>query len=105
MIRLPDGAQIHCDDNDAIDALFPEYAGGTVVDRLERHPAAVATSLVVGALAIAWFFFFGLPQIAESIAREIPPAAESLIGEQALAILDRTTLQPERPADAKCSRI
>ncbi len=94
VIRLPHGAQIHCDDNDAIDALFPEYAGGTVVDRLERHPAAVASSLVVGALAIAWFFFFGLPQIAESIAREIPPAAESLIGEQALAILDRTTLQP-----------
>ena len=94
IIRLPDGAQIHCDDNDAIDALLPEYAGGTIVDRLERHPAAVAASLLVGALAIAWFFFFGLPQIAESIAREIPPAAETLIGTQALEILDRTTLQP-----------
>ena len=45
-------------------------------------------------LAIAWFFFFGLPQIAESIAREIPPAAETLIGEQTMEILDRTTLQP-----------
>lgn len=94
IIRLPNGAQIHCDDNDAIDALLPEYASGTIVDRLERHPAAVATSLLVGALAIAWFFFFGLPLIAESIAREIPPAAEALIGKQALEILDRTTLQP-----------
>ena len=94
VIRLPDGAQIHCDDNDAIDALLPEYAVGTIVDRLERHPAAVAASLVIGALAIAWFFFVGLPQIAESIAREIPPAAEALIGRQALEILDRTTLQP-----------
>jgi Zn-dependent protease with chaperone function len=94
VIRLPDGAQIHCDDNDAIDALFPEHATATVVDRLERHPAAVAASLVIGALAIAWFFFVGLPQIAESIAREIPPAAETLIGKQALEILDRTTLQP-----------
>jgi hypothetical protein len=26
VIRLPHGAQIHCDDNDAIDAFFPEYA-------------------------------------------------------------------------------
>ena len=31
VMRLPDGAQIHCDDNDAVDALFPEYARGTVV--------------------------------------------------------------------------
>jgi len=94
VIRLSDGAQIHCDDNDAIDALFPEHATATVVDRLERHPAAVAASLVIGALAIAWFFFVGLPQISESIAREIPPAAEALIGRQALEILDRTTLKP-----------
>jgi hypothetical protein len=40
--------------------------------------------------------------LAESIAREIPAEAETLIGEQALAILDRTTLQPsEIPLETK----
>ena len=94
VLQLPDGSQVHCDDNDAIDALFAVEHGGTVVDRLERHPYAIAASLVVTAFVFAWFFAYGLPRIADRVAQQIPQAVEATIGEQALAILDRSLFKP-----------
>jgi Zn-dependent protease with chaperone function len=104
MVYLPDGAQLHSDDNDAVDALFPRRGMEAVVDRLERHPAAVASSMLVTVLAGVLFFFFGLPWLADRVARAIPPEVEGPIGEQVMAILDRTALEPTTLSAAEQAR-
>ncbi len=104
MVYLPDGAQLHSDDNDAVDALFPRRGLEAVVDRLERHPAAVASSMLVTVLAGVLFFFFGLPWLADRVARAIPPEIEGPIGEQVMAILDHTALEPTTLSAAEQAR-
>ena len=100
-IHLPDGAQVQCDDNDWVDRLFPRRGMEALVDRLERHAAAVAASIVaIAACAIA-FFTIGLPWIAEKAARAIPESALEVLGEQTLKTMDEAGLEPSRldPAD------
>jgi Zn-dependent protease with chaperone function len=40
------------------------------------------------------FFLFGLPWLADRVARAIPPEVEAPIGEQVMAMLDATALEP-----------
>jgi Zn-dependent protease with chaperone function len=93
-VFLPDGAQLHSDDQDAVDALFPRRGVEAVVDRLERHPAAVAGGLLVTALAVVLFVTHGLPWLAERVARAMPPEIEQPLGEQVMAGLDALALSP-----------
>ena len=76
VLTLPDGAQVHCDDNDAVDALFPRRGTDRLIDRLERHAGAVATSIVVIGLSATLFFTIGLPMLAERIAEHVPRSIE-----------------------------
>lgn len=93
-VYLPDGAQLQSDDQDAVDALFPRRGMEAMVDRLERHPAAVASGLLVTALAVVLFITHGLPWLAERVARAVPPEIEQPLGEQVMAGLDRLALEP-----------
>jgi Zn-dependent protease with chaperone function len=95
ILFLPDGAQIHSDDNDAVDAMFPgRNRLETWVDRLERHWRAVVASALTSAVAGVLFFAFGLPWLADRIAQKIPFAVEQAMGEQALSLLRRVALNP-----------
>jgi len=94
---LPDGAQVQTDDNDAVDALFPQRNRlETLVERLERHAAAVAASLLVTAGALVFAFAWGVPWFAERIAQRIPASVERTIGDQTLKTLKRIALRPSR---------
>ncbi len=103
-IVLPDGAQLQSDDQDAVDALFPRRGIETVVDRLERHPAAVAASLLVTVLGGVLFVAFGLPWLADRVARAVPPAVEGPMGEQVLSALDSLALSPSTLSPAEQAR-
>ena len=96
VIKLPDGDQVHCDDNDWVDGLFPRHGMSAWIDRLERHSAVVAGSVVTTALLGFAFFAFGLPWIAERAANAMPLAAETLLGEQSMRALDKTYLRPTK---------
>jgi len=104
VLNLPGGAQLHSDDNDAIDALFPHHnAVEALVDRLERHWRAALASVVVTLVAFAFFFTVGLPWLADRAAQKVPAAVERAMGEQALSLLQQvllkeSTLSAERRA-------
>jgi Zn-dependent protease with chaperone function len=87
---LPDGGQLQVQDNDAVDAWFPDRdLGAAWIDRLERHPAAVATSLLVTVVGIVFLIFYGIPTAAEKIAARIPDSVAHKMGEQTVALLGR----------------
>lgn len=95
ILFLPDGAQIHSDDNDAVDAAFPgRNRLEAWVDRLECHWRAVVASALTSVVAVVLFFAFGLPWLADRVAQKIPFAVEQAMGEQALNLLRRVALNP-----------
>ena len=87
---LADGGLLQVDDNDAVDAWFPGHGrGAALIDRLERHPAAVAVSLLATAVSIVGLIFFGIPYAAKKVAEYVPESVERAMGEQTVALLDR----------------
>lgn len=99
VLQLAGGRQLHTDDNDAVDAAFPPAGIEVLVHRLERHALAVAASLVLTVAAGVLFIFVGLPALAERVARALPPEVEATLGDQALAILDRSLFGPTALAE------
>ena len=87
---LRDGGQLQVEDNDAVDAWFPNRdRTAALVDRLERHSFAVAAALLVTVLSVVFVIFIGIPMAAEKIAARIPDSVARAMGEQTVAMLDR----------------
>ena len=97
-LYLPDGAQLQCDDNDAVDAAFPDRHMEGVADRLERHPHVVAASVIVTIVALVCAFAFGVPWLADRVAERVPWSVEQRIGEQTLSTLRHVALKPSKLA-------
>ena len=95
-LGLPGGAQLRTPDP-AVHALFAR-AGRleTLVHGLEQRWPFALGALVVIAVFACWAIFYGLPLAAEAIARQIPQRADAVIGESALAAIDRGMCQPSR---------
>jgi hypothetical protein len=66
----------------------------TLVHGLEQRWPYALGALVVIAVFAWWAIFHGLPLAAEAIARQIPVRADAVIGESALAAIDRGLCQP-----------
>ena len=95
VLLLPDGLQVHTDDNDAVDAVFPRHnRAEAMVDRLERHWRAAAASAALTLIAAMAFFSVGLPWLADRAAQKLPSAVERTMGEQALSLLRGLALKP-----------
>jgi Zn-dependent protease with chaperone function len=87
---LSDGGQLQVDDNDAVDAWFPNRdRTAALIDRLERNSVVVAASILITAVGLAGLFFFGIPMAAEKIAARIPDSVARTMGEQTATLLDR----------------
>jgi len=94
ILRLPDGLQVHTDDNDAVDAAFPQRNRlEALVDRLERHWRAAVASVALTLIAATAFFTVVLPWLADRAAQKIPFAVEREMGKQALSVLQRLALK------------
>ncbi len=99
-VWLPDHAQVQSDDNDGVDAAFPDnHRKQGIADRLERHPHAVAASVVIGVIALFALFKIALPWGAEHAAARIPPSVEKSIGDQVLTTLRAYVLKPSKIPD------
>jgi Zn-dependent protease with chaperone function len=105
VIRLPDRTQLHCDDNDWVDELFPRRAFEAVVDRLERNAGAVAASVAAIVVCAVAFVTIGLPWFAEKAARAVPDGALEVLGDQTLRSLDAMVLTPSRLEPEEQSRV
>jgi hypothetical protein len=101
---LRDGGQLQVEDNNAVDAWFPNRDRAAAwIDRLERHSVAVAASLLVTAASIAFVIFFGVPYAAEKIAAHIPPSVAREMGEQTVTLLNRFGIENSK-ASAEAPR-
>ncbi len=109
LIDLPNGGRLEAADISALEAAMPSK---TIMfwrnlHYLENHLGWVFVSLVATVFA-GWFFLqFGVPKLAEYVAKATPPAMEAKLGEQALAGLDSTYgyFSPSKTASARKASI
>src|SRR5262249_26047394 len=88
-IALPDGGQVHCADQAALDSLPQEVVSEGPVSWLEQRWGYAVLCIVLIAATLAAGYFYGLPAAAAYVAPRIPIEHEVDIGKQALAWLDR----------------
>jgi Zn-dependent protease with chaperone function len=88
-ISLPDGGQLQCADQPALDRLHQEVPSEGLVAWLEQRWAVALACLVLTLGVLAAGYLYGLPAAAEAVARRIPVASERPLGEQAQAWLEQ----------------
>ena len=96
-IRFADGGRCEVADNEALDAVIATWApnrAGARLHRLESSWKHVLVATVVLA-AFGWAaLHFGLPWAARKIAFLLPAKITRVLGDQTLAALDKSVLQP-----------
>lgn len=96
-ITFPNGAKLESDDNDAVDRLQQQlgvHSGFRIVHFLESRWKVALGCVVVLALLAAGWLKWGIPVMAEYIARRVPKEMAFDIGAGTLSALDRITFEP-----------
>jgi Zn-dependent protease with chaperone function len=96
-VTFEDGATFESPENDAIDAALEAAGQGGFARRLDRWERfwGVALAALVAVAILSWAFVrFGMPPLAEAVARALPHSVDESIGAQGLELLDETLLEP-----------
>jgi len=98
-LNFPDGSQCETDDNDAVDRLLSGIRGEATRRLLHQWESSIG--YVLGALLITVALLWlgvnnAIPVLAKRIAFSLPATTERMLGQQALAGLDKTVLEPTR---------
>jgi Zn-dependent protease with chaperone function len=103
-LRLPDSGSCDVADQEFIAQLEGLQGRGkraALLHRWEKSlPLALGALLLTG-LVVLLFLRFGVPAMARQVAFKIPPAAESTMGRETIAILDRLLLKPSKLDEAR----
>lgn len=96
-LDLPGGAVIEVDDNDAVDRALGETGrgrGARLVAALEHHWHSVVLAVVITIAAGAWLVAWGVPRLADHVARALPRDVERSLASGALDGMDGPLFQP-----------
>jgi Zn-dependent protease with chaperone function len=101
---MPDGMVCEVSDNDMVDR-FLRLSGGEVpgrlIDKLESKLRYVITAVVITSLVVWGAVSYGIPVLAKHVAFMIPMTADSVLGEDVLTLLDKTTFSESKLADTE----
>jgi predicted Zn-dependent protease len=102
LLHLPGGELIETEDHAAVAALWrPQSAIARTAFWLESRWSAVIASIASTALAAWLIVALVLPLAAKPVAESISPEFERLMGQHALATLDRIALRPSKLPDER----
>jgi Zn-dependent protease with chaperone function len=96
-LHLSDGRSLEVLDNGEFDQAlhgFGSLGGESIVRKLEKRWRYAAVAVLVIAVGTVGFVRYGAPTLAERALKFIPPAMDSAIGADSLAILDRSIFKP-----------
>ena len=98
MIDLPDSSRLEAADISALEAIMPSKSSSfwRGMHYLENHLGWVMVALVATVFAGWLFLQFGVPKLAEYVAKATPPSMETKIGKQALSGVDRLYFSPSK---------
>jgi predicted Zn-dependent protease len=89
-VLLPNGAQLQCPDSPVLNRLPQEVPSEGFVAWLEQRWGLAIASITLIAAMLASAYFYGLPALAERVARRVPVDVEVALGRQAVAWADES---------------
>ncbi len=107
MIDLPDGGRLEARDISELEAAMPSKSSTfwRGLHYLENHLGWVLVSLMATVFAGWLFLQFGVPKLAEYVAKATPPEMEMKIGEQALDGVDKLYFSTSKTVPARKASI
>jgi Zn-dependent protease with chaperone function len=107
ILRREGHGQVECADAPELAQWFPRPPSRleAVADWLERRKPAIAISALSTVLLIVAFVRFGVPWIALRVAEHMPVAVERQLGDQIVAVLERTQLHPSHLPAGRQARL
>jgi predicted Zn-dependent protease len=103
-VSFPSGALCEVSDTRFVDEILRRQGKGrasAAIHRWERSLPLALVALVI-TVAVVWgFIAFGIPAMAERVARAVPPATEVSLGRESLAMLDRLVFKPSALPDSR----
>uniref|UniRef100_A0A831XFP6 M48 family metallopeptidase n=1 Tax=Geobacter metallireducens TaxID=28232 RepID=A0A831XFP6_GEOME len=103
-VRFPSGALCEVSDTRFMDELLRRQGRGKASTAIHRWERSLPLALVALAMTVAvvWgFVAYGIPAMAERVARAVPPATEVSLGRESLAMLDRLVFTASRLPDSR----
>jgi Zn-dependent protease with chaperone function len=95
-ITLPDGGELQCPDDARLDTLPSAVRSERLVSWLEQRWAVAVGCIGAVVATVVWGYLVVVPAAATAAAERIPIETEAVLGEQALAWLDRQMLEPSQ---------
>ena len=107
-LEMPGGMVCEVSDNDIVDR-FLRLSGGEVpgrlIDKLESKLRYVIIAVVITSLIVWGAISYGIPVLAKHVAFMIPMTVDSVLGEDVLALLDKTTFSESELADTEIEEL
>ena len=103
-LEMPDGVVCEVADNDAIDqflGLSEDKVSGRWIDTLESKLRYVIAAVVLTSLVVWGSISYGIPVLAKRVAFLIPVTADSMLGGDVLALLDKSIFSKSEIADTE----
>ena len=107
LIDLPDKSRLEAVEISALEAAMPSQSSTfwRALHYVENHFGWVLVALIATVLAGWLFLQFGVPKLAEYVAKATPPTMEIKIGKQALDGLDQLYFSPSKADPARKASI
>jgi hypothetical protein len=106
-LAFDDGSVFETPENDAVDMALDAAGQGGFARRLHRSERfwGIAVAALLAVALLSWAFVkLGIPALAASAARAMPPSVDAAIGSEGLELLDKVLLSPTRlPASRQAS--
>ncbi len=96
-IYLPNGAKCEALDNDTIDSVLERYGQSTwqrFVHKLESRLVYVLLALVITVISVWGLVQYGVPALAERVARSLPTSVDETLSREGLWVLDQSFFSP-----------
>lgn len=105
---FPDGVVCELDDHPQLEAALrrlPRRSWQNVIHRIENNLWAILLTLVLAVFIMLAVIQYGIPLGAKSVAYQIPLEMEQHMGEEALAVFDKTLCKPSKLDEATRRRL
>ncbi len=107
-LELADGARCELPDSESLDAWLTRHRASRsrgVVAALERRWGVAVVAAAVTLAGLAGAVFFGVPALADLVARSLPASVDSRLGAGALGALDRTFFEKSALAAGRSTEV
>lgn len=100
VLRRAGHGQLECEDSPLLAEWFVNRGSKVEAwaDWLERHRGAIAASIAIAVAGVVFTLKFGVPWLAQRVAAQVPEAAETVLSDQVVVVLEKVHLRPSKLA-------